>query len=295
MVYAYVAPALLSIAVLSVFPIVYTVYIAFTNLNLYHFDQYRFVGLQNFRELIAGPGRTFFLPVVGWTVAFAALTTLLNWIVGLFLALLLNNGRLREVRLLRSVLIIPWALPAAIAILAWLGLLNSDVGIINQALRALGLGGVPWLNDPFWARLSILLVNLWLGYPFMMSLTLGGLQAIPAELYEAAEIDGASWWQRVRHVTLPGIMSFSMPLLISTFAYNFTNFGVVYLLTQGGPPRPETALAGYTDTLTTFAYKMTLQFNRYDLASAMSILSFLLVAAISFVQIRLTHSFEEVD
>lgn len=293
--YFYLSPALASMAVLSFFPISYTVYIAFTNFSLYHFDHYQFVGLANFKEILAGPFKDVFIPVLLWTVVFALLTTLLNFSAGLFLAVLLNNPNMRETNLYRALLIIPWAIPGTIAMLSWTGLLNESYGAINRLLALLHVDPVPWLNEPFWARISLLLVNLWLGFPFMMNVSLGALQAIPHDLYEAAEIDGANWLGKFRHVTLPLLMSFSLPLVISSFAYNFNNFGIAYLLTGGGPPRVDSAFAGYTDNLSSFSYKMTMQFNRYDLASTMSIIIFLVVGTLSLINMNLSRAFKEVD
>lgn len=293
--YAYLAPALTSMAVLSFLPIAYTVYVAFTDMSLYRFDKYNFIGLGNLVELFAGPFSKVFLPVFTWTVVFAALTTILNYSLGLFLAILLNNPHLKESNVYRAILIIPWALPGTIAILSWTGVLNVSFGPVNTFLKMMGLTPIPWLTNPLWAKISILLVNLWLGYPFMMSACLGGLQSISAELYEAADIDGASSWQKFRYVTFPLLMRFSIPLLISTFAYNFNNFGMVFLLTGGGPPRLDTSFAGTTDIMATFGYKLTLQFYRYGLAGMMSMVMFLIVGTLTLIQMKLTNAFAEVD
>lgn len=282
-------------SIFSFFPIAYTVYIAFTNMSLYHFKEYQFVGLSNLLELIRGPFAKVFLPVFGWSVLFAALTTLLNYGLGLFLAVLLNNSHLKETNIYRALLIIPWALPGTIAILSWTGVLNASFGPINALFKLVGLPAVPWLTHPVWSKISILIVNLWLGYPFMMSACLGGLQSINDELYEAADIDGASSWQKFRYVTLPNLLSFSIPLIISTFAYNFNNFGIVFLLTGGGPPRLNTSFAGYTDIVATFGYKLVLTFYRYGLAGMMSIVMFLIVGSLTLIQMRMTRAFSEVD
>lgn len=293
--YAYLSPTLISLSVLSFLPILYTIYIAFTNFSLNHFQSYDFVGLANFREILAGDFKSIFLPVFGWTFVFALLSTLLTYFLGLFLAILLNNSSMRESNLYRAILIIPWGLPGAIAVLAWSGLLNESFGAINIILAELGMAPVPWSTDPFWAKISLVLVNLWLGYPYMMNVCLGGLQAIPNELYEAADIDGASWWKKLRLITIPLLSKSSLPLLISSFAFNFNNFGTAYLVTGGGPPRADTAFAGYTDILVTSAYKMTLTFYRYDMASALSLIIFIIIGTISLINMRVTRAFEEAD
>ncbi|TCW40194.1 carbohydrate ABC transporter membrane protein 1 (CUT1 family) [Thermohydrogenium kirishiense] len=293
--YAFLSPAILSMTILSFLPIAYTIYIAFTNFSLNHFRQYQFVGIKNFIDIINGPLKTVFLPVLAWTIVFALIATLANYIIGLFLAVLLNNKNMWETNIYRAILIIPWALPSTIAILAWQGLLNQQYGGINTLLSYFHIAKIPWLTDPFWAKIGILIASAWMGYPFMMNASLGGLQAIPPELYEVADLDGATWFQKLRLITIPMLMSSALPLIISSFAFNFNNFGSVFLITGGGPPRTDTAFAGTTDLLVSSAYKMTMQFNRYDLASALSIIIFLIVGTLSFINMKMTHAFEEVD
>jgi len=293
--YAYLAPALISIAILSITPMVYTAYLAFTNFDMYHFNSYQFVGFQNFSEIISGPFFSVFSPTLVWTFLFAFLTTAFNYFTGLFLAVLLNNKNMKESYLYRAILIIPWAIPALISQLSWQGLLNTSYGAINILLQDMGMHAIPWLTDPFWGKVSILLVNLWLGYPYMMTICLGGLQAIPNELYEAAAIDGANWWQQFTQITTPALWKITVPLIVPTIAFNFTNFGAIYYLTQGGPARTDTPFAGYTDILVSAIYKMTLTFNKFELAAALSIIVFIIVAVISFINMKLTGAFEEVD
>lgn len=293
--YAYLSPALLTIAVISLIPVIYTFYISMTNYNLNHFSDPSFIGLANYKEIIAGDLLKEMAPAFGWTLTFAAVGTLLAYTVGLFLAVLLNNPFLRESSLYRAILILPWALPGAIAILAWSGLLNDGYGAINAALTGLGLPKVPWLGDPLWAKISVLMVNTWLGFPFMMSLALGGLQAIPDELYESAELDGAGWWSSFRHITLPMLTGFSLPLIISTFAYNFNNFGAVYLLTHGDPQVVGQTYAGSTDLLVSVAYKLTQTHFQWGLGAALSVFLFLLVATLSMINFTVAGTFKEVD
>ncbi|MCY0865414.1 MAG: ABC transporter permease subunit, partial [Sulfobacillus sp.] len=142
---------------------------------------------------------------------------------------------------------------------------------------------------------AIFLVNLWLGFPFFMVSLLGGLQSLPADILEAAMIDGATSWQVFRFITFPLLWRFSLPLLLGTFAFNFNNFSIVYLLTGGGPPRPTTAFAGTTDVLSTVIYNMTLTFNRYDIAAALGIILFLFVAGLTILQLKIAGGLGEVD
>ncbi|KEO82209.1 carbohydrate ABC transporter permease [Tumebacillus flagellatus] len=293
--FAYLSPALLTIAVFSLGPVIYTIYLSFTNFNLNHFDTFQYVGFENYKQIIAGPFFKVFGPVFIWTVVYALLSTGIAYLAGLFLAVLLNNERMKESNFYRAILVIPWALPAAIAILAWQGLYNESFGQINLLLSKIGISKIPWLSDPYWAKFAIVLTTIWLGYPFMMNVCLGALQAIPKDLYEAADIDGAGRWKKFTSVTLPGLTSSTLPLLISSFAFNFNNFGAAFLITGGGPPRPDTQFAGYTDILVSSAYSMTLTFNRYDLASALSLIIFLIVGTLSFINMKFTKAFEEVD
>ncbi len=294
--YTYLAPALISILCVTCLPILYTVYISFTNYNMYHLNDFSFVGFQNYLTVLSGSIRNVFFPVLGWTVCFALLSTAGSYAMGLGLAVLLNNPRMKESRLYRAILIVPWALPATIAILAWQGLLNEQYGGINNLLHALGIAeNIPWMTDAFCARVGIIIVNVWLGFPYMMNVCLGGLQAIPNTYYEAAQIDGASKLQCFRKITFPMVTKLSIPLVISTFAANFNNFGNIYMITQGGPARVDNQFAGYTDILASTTYKMTTWSNRYELSATFSVLIFLIVGGFTLLNMHLSGAFKEVD
>lgn len=292
----YLVPALVSILIVTCIPIIYTVVISFTNYNMYHLNDYTFVGLQNYLTVFSGRLKDVFFPVLGWTVCFAVLSTLGSYSMGLGLAILLNNQRMKESKLYKAILIIPWALPSTIAILAWQGLLNEQYGGINNLLQALGFAeNIPWMTDAFWARVGIIIVNVWLGFPYMMNVCLGGLQAISNDYYEAARIDGASKFQCFKSITLPLVTKLSIPLVISTFAANFNNFGNIYMITQGGPARVDNQFAGYTDILASTTYKMTTWSNRYELSATFSVLIFILVGTFTLVNMRMSGAFKEVD
>lgn len=294
--YPYLLPALISILVVSILPIIYTVIISFTNYNMYHLEKYSFVGFSNYIEAFSGSIKKVFFPVLGWTICFAVLSTIGSYTMGLILAILLNNPHMKESKIYRSLLIVPWALPATIAILAWQGLLNEQYGGINNTLHALGIAGnIPWLTDPFWARVGIIIVNVWLGFPYMMNVCLGGLQAISPEFYEAAKIDGATKFQCFKAITLPTVTKLSIPLVIATFAANFNNFGNIYMITQGGPARIDNQFAGYTDILASTIYKMTTWSNRFDLSATFSVLVFIIVGALTLINMHMSGSFKEVD
>jgi arabinogalactan oligomer/maltooligosaccharide transport system permease protein len=299
--YLYLTPALFTMTLLTFIPIALTITVAFTDWSLANFTDPRFIGLQNFVDLFTGPYSPVFVPTFIWNVAFAALAALTQYGVGLFVALLLNNRHMRETNFYRAILILPMAIPATLSIVAWQGLLQESSGQINNLLEAIanaigwqGFERIPFLLDDNLAKVSIILVGIWFGFPWFMNMCLAALSSIPAELYEAAHVDGATLFQRFRHVTMPLLLSFTMPLMVASFAYNFTNFGAIYLLTRGNPVRVDTQWAGNTDILITVAYKLLGQpLYRYGLASAMALLLFVVVGSMALAQIRALRLVEE--
>ena len=293
----YLLPALISIIIFTIIPIVYTVVIAFTDYTMYSQGHIKFVGFANFIEVLTGPFKEVFLPVFVWNIIFAVVSTAGTFFLGLIVAMAVNNPNIKEKSVYRAILIIPWALPATVAILSWQGLLNGSYGAINNLLLNLHLisNPIPWLTDPKWARVALIIVNIWLGFPYMMNVCLGALGAIPDSYYEAADVDGASKWLQFRIITLPSLAQISYPLLISSFAFNFNNFGSAFLITKGGPPRMSTQFAGYTDILASVNYKLSTQFGRFEIASAISIIIFLILGTISYYQMKLSGQFEEVE
>lgn len=253
------------------------------------------VGFENFKSAVSNPDiREPFVKVTIWTFAFALLSVLLCFVVGLFFAIVLNDPRVRFRRLYRSLLIFPYAVPAFVSALVWSGLLNTKFGFINQVL--LGGASIDWLGSALWAKVSLLLVNAWLGYPYMFIVCTGALQSIPDEALEAAKIDGASGWQVFRHVKLPLLMVPIAPLLISSFAFNFNNFSLIWMLTGGGPRFSAYNDIGQSDILISMVYKIANSSHpQYGLASAFSILIFLVVGAISWFGFKQTKSLEDIN
>lgn len=253
------------------------------------------VGFQNFTDVITNDRvRGPFFRVLVWTFAYAILSVLTTFILGLLLATTLNTPRIRGQRFLRSVLIIPYAIPGFLSILIWAGLLNDDFGMLNRALGT----SIPWLFDAEWAKVSTLLVNLWLGFPYMFLVTTGALQSIPSELAEAAEVDGATPRQAFTKIKLPLLLVTIAPLLIGSFAYNFNNFGGIYLLTGGGPAMNDSDVAGATDILISYTYKLAFASGKgaqYGLATAVSIIIFFIVASVSALSFRRTRALENLN
>jgi arabinogalactan oligomer/maltooligosaccharide transport system permease protein len=253
-----------------------------------------YVGFANFTEVLSSPAvRGPFARVFVWNVAFAAGSVFLTFALGLGLALTLNHPMMRGRRVYRSLLIVPYALPSFMTVLVWQGMLNQNFGVVNAMFGI----DFSWLRDPTLAKISILLVNTWLGFAYFFLVSTGALQAIPSELKEAAEVDGASPWRAFRAVVFPLLMVAVAPLLIASFAFNFNNFNVVYLLTGGGPPIAGAQTpAGHTDILISYTYRLAFERGsgtNFGLASAISILIFFIVATISALSFRRTRALEE--
>ncbi len=248
------------------------------------------VGLQHYARLFADDRfRAPFLSVLVWTIVFAALSVLVAAGLGMLLAVLLDWQDLEGRAIYRLVLFLPYAVPGFISILVFKGLFNQNLGEINLILG--GLFGIKpaWFSDPFYARLMLVLVNVWLGFPYMMVLCAGLIKTIPADLYEASAVAGAGTLDNFFKITLPLISKPLMPLLISAFAFNFNNFVLVSLLTNGRPDQLDTALpAGTTDILVSYTWRIAFQDSgqQFGLASAISTVIFLLIAGITLLQMR---------
>jgi len=258
------------------------------------------VGFVNFTRLIKSPQISSpFLRVFGWTFIWAFLSVITTFALGLTLAIVLNDPYLKLRKIYRTLLIVPYSIPAFISCLIWRGFFNTEVGIVNRILNDFFQVIIPWLQDPIWAKVALVIVNLWLGFPYMMIITLGALQSIPSELGEAASIDGASRWQQFKSITFPLLLVSLAPLLIGSFAFNFNNFNVIYLVTQGRPAIPGAGTpAGSTDILISYTYRLAFEGvrgNQWGLASAVSLIIFIIVAIISAIGFRYTRALEEIS
>lgn len=257
------------------------------------------IGFSHYVNLMTNPRiRDPFVRVFTWNVVFAVLSVALTFTVGLFLANTLQHHKLRGKAFYRSVFIIPYAIPGFIAVIVWRGLLNQRFGQVNRVIEWFGLDGVPWLLDGTWAKVAVLLVNTWLGFPYMFLITMGALQAIPPDLTDAARCDGAGPWRVFRSVKLPLLLVSIAPLLIGSFAFNFNNFVLIFLLTEGGPPVVGADVpVGHTDILISFTFNLALQAgrgNNFALASAIVVLIFFIVALISAFSFRFTKRLEDI-
>lgn len=244
-----------------------------------------YTGVDNFRSLFLDEKlRDPFIRVFIWTIAFAFLSVATTFAVGMALALALE-APIKFRRFYRGFLILPYAIPSFMSILIWRGLFNKDFGAINTIL---GLN-IDWFDSPWLAKFAVILVNLWLGFPYMYLIGSGALQSIPAELEEAASIDGATEKQTFYTIKLPLLMQILGPLLIASFAFNFNNFNIIYLLTGGGPTNSiEGEVAGATDILISYAYKTAFGSNVQDLglSSAISMVMFVIVGTMSMYTLK---------
>lgn len=286
--YAWVmcAPVVIVTLVLVGYPLVRGIYLSLTDATEANMGRtigmnvipstYEFVGLANYTAIVTSAE---FLSRLGWTVLWTVACVALHYGLGLGLAMLLNRPvRLRS--LYRMLLVLPWAVPVFVSAFIWRYLLNGEFGVVNAMLRAVGFAGITWLDDPFWAKVSVIGVNVWLGVPFMMLALLGGLQAIPRELYEAAEVDGASPWQRFRHITLPGLRPVSSTVVLLGTIWTFNQFPVIFLVTKGGP-------GGSSEILVTYAYRQAFEgIRNYSGSAAWGVLILALLVVMAVVYRR---------
>ena len=278
----YSLPALLLIAVVIVFPIGYTAYISFTNMNLYHWNDYRIIGFGNYARALL-KFNTGFLSALLTTLLWTALNMGIQLVVGFFLALGLNAEGLRLRRVYKTALMIPWAVPAYLSILLWrVGMFNTEFGILNKLLTSLGFGKVDFLANNTIAFCSCMVLNLWMALPFMISTIDGALQSVDSNLYESATLDGAGFWTRIIHITIPAIKPIIAPAAVMTTFITFKQFDIIYLLTQ-----QKGYMTGATlNTVITYAHQNAFVSNNYGLSSAVSMLLFLLIIAFSLVTNR---------
>jgi ABC-type sugar transport system permease subunit len=257
------------------------------------------IGTANFERFFNSPAlQGPLVRIITWNFAFALISVVSTFSLGLGIAFIYNDRTFPGRKIIQSLLLIPYTIPSLITILIWRGLLNPEVGIINRTIEAWFNFSPPWFTDQWWAKAGVLLVNLWLGYPYFMLICSGALQAIPEDIYRAAEVDGANGWQRFRQITLPLLLVAVGPLLIASFTFNFNNFNLIFLFVQGGPPIAGAASrAGHTDILISYVYNLAFAGGRgadYGLASAVTIIIFIIVAAITLFQFRYTRMWEEV-
>jgi maltose/maltodextrin transport system permease protein len=250
-----------------------------------------FTGFSNYVQIFTDPRlQAPFLRIFVWTVAFSAFSVFLSFAVGILVAVILEWKELRHRKLYRTMLILPYAVPAILSILIFKGLFNQQFGAVNEVLKGIFGFAPAWESNPWAARLMILIVNVWLSYPYMMLIATGMLQAIPGTLYEASTMDGSNPITDFFHITLPLVVPPLLPILISSFAFNFNNFNLVYLLTAGGPKMVGGGIAGETDLLVTYTFNLAFRDSgtNYGLASAIATLLFLIIGVLAWMNLKIS-------
>ncbi|SDW63621.1 carbohydrate ABC transporter membrane protein 1, CUT1 family [Marinococcus luteus] len=295
--YALITPGFLLLIFVVVFPLLFMILLAFTNYDRYNAppgNLLEWVGFENFLNIINVPiWRETFISVLSWTLVWTFVATTLQIILALVLAVFVNDERIKGKKLIRTVFILPWAVPAFVTILIFAALFNDNFGAVNQGIMEPLFGqSVPWLTDPLWSRTALIMIQVWLGFPFVFALFTGVLQSVSKEWYEAADVDGGSKLQKFQFITLPHVLFATAPLLIMQYSFNFNNFNIIYLFNEGGPAvRGQNA--GGTDILISWVYELTFQNNMFNMAAAISLIMGLMIAAFAILQFRRTKSFQE--
>ncbi|MDQ2810178.1 MAG: sugar ABC transporter permease [Chloroflexota bacterium] len=300
---------MIGILVFSVLPILYIIFMSFTNRNIFHFNpadnffsdaklgKYTFVGLDNYVRTFwtvdptthVGSFNTDFFFVMGNTLLYTTVCVALFFVLGLALALLLNSPLIQLKSLYRTLLILPWAAPAIMTAPIWKFFFNTEFGPINQILRGIGIQDPPsWLTVPWLAWGAAVLVNLWLSYPFFMFVILGALQSVPGELYEAAQLDGAGFWTQLRQITLPLIRPALLPAVVLSSITTFQQLNTVWILTNRGGPFSSPSSPGATEFVMLYGYRQGILQNNYGLTSAFAMIVFILLFGLTIANLRAT-------
>ena len=284
----------LGLLTFTVLPILYTIFMAFTNYDKAHQppgNMYWWVGFQNFADVFYSSqlkSQTFGKILV-WTIIWAFFATFTNFIFGIILALLINKKDIKFKGFWRTMFVVTAAVPQFVTLLI-MKLLLADAGPVNSVITGMGLSAVPFLTDGMHARITVIVVNMWVGIPYTMLISSGLLMNIPEDLYESARIDGANAFQQFTKITFPYIFFVMTPYLITTFVGNINNFNVIYFLTGGGPSPADYYQAGQTDLLVTWLYKLTINSKDYNLAAVIGIIVFVICAIGSLITFNMSKA-----
>ncbi len=286
LIIAFLLPAVLIMFGVIVYPFIYNIILSFSNMSLRHFRDWKIIGLRQYVKVFSE--NTFyvvFLKTIIWT--FVNVT--FHVVIGVFLALILNRKSLKFKQIFRTLLILPWAIPQVITALTWRSMFNYEYGAINIFIaKYLNMSPVEWLLRPFEAFTACIITNIWLGFPFMMVVALGGLQSIPNELYEAADIDGASAWQKFKNITVPFLRPVMAPAITLGIIWTFNNLNIVWLVSNGGEPSDQTHI------LVSYVYKAAFNLYRYGYAAALSVVIFFILLVIGIYFLKKTRAVESV-
>lgn len=297
------SPAVLLVIFFVIVPLVFSALVAFTNYSapkhIPPSSGVDWVGFDNFKAMFGGQATwTSALGRVAiWTLIWGALATITCYAGGLLMAVVLNEAKIKIKPVFRSIFILPYAVPAVVSMLVWKNLLNGSFGIVNRTLMHLGIidQAIPWLSDVWLCRFVCVLVNLWAGFSYFMLLVMGNMTAISPDVYEAAKIDGAGRFYTFRKITLPLVLYQTMPLIIMSFTHNINNFGAIYFLTGGLPKVADSTItsAGGTDILVTWIYQLTVTLMKYNYASVLAVIIFVVLAPFAIFSFKRTKSYKE--
>lgn len=284
------------ILLFTILPLIFMISMAFTSFDSKNPQQFKWVGFENFGKVLSNEGGEvnldLFVSVLIWTLVWAFFATFLNYFLGMFMAMLINRRTTWGKGFWRAIFSLSVAVPQFVSLLVLRSMLQPE-GAINRLMQSSGLtdSPLPFFTDATWARVTVIVINLWIGIPYTIMQVTGILQNIPGELYEAARLDGASWWQTFRSVTMPYMLFVMTPYLITTFTANVNNFNVIYLL-SGGAPTPVGASAGKTDLLITWLYKLTVDKGDYNIGAVIGIFTFIVLSVVALITYRRSGSYK---
>jgi len=284
-----VAPAFVVLFGVVIYPFFYNIVLSLSNMNLRHIRDWRIIGFGQYVKVFTEPSQPDFYVVFVKTVIWTVVNLFFHVMLGVFLALVLNQKEIRGKAIFRAILVLPWAVPQLIVALTWRGMFNYEYGSINLMLTQwFNLPGVQWLRQPLEAFIAVIITNVWLGFPFMMVIALGELQSIPHDLYEAADIDGASWYHKLRHITIPLIQPVMVPAITLGTIWTFNNLNIVWLVSNAGEPSDQTHL------MVSFVYKAAFNFYRYGYGAALSMVIFFILLIFSLTFMRKSKATQNV-
>ncbi len=269
----YSTPFLLMVGLMIVVPLIYTIYISFTNMSVYHWKDFHFIGIENYKKALFAFDSGF-LPALLRTILWTVVNMGLQLGIGFFIALGLNAKGLKMRRVYKTLLIVPWAMPAYVSILLWrMGIFNTEFGLFNQILKTMGLHSINFLATDVIAFISCLVVNLWLGVPYMFTMMDGAMQSIDRNIYESAELDGAGFWKKHFYVTIPQILPILSPVIIMATFTAFKQFDIVYLMTMQSGQKTGADI----NTIITYVYEKAFITSNYGYSSATAVVVFIII------------------
>lgn len=301
--YLLIVPAYLAMIFAIIFPVLVTIFMAFVDYSIMNMPPAKllnWVGLKNFLNIFTlSTFRDAFTSVFTWTLIWTVCATTLQIVLGVFTAVIANQPFIKGKRIFGVIFLLPWAVPAFITIMSFSNMFNDSVGaintqvipFINNFIPFIDIGRISWKTDPYWTKVAIILIQGWLGFPYIYVMTTSILQAIPEDLYEAAKIDGAGAIRRFRDITLPTVLAVAAPVFVTQYTGNFNNFSMIYLFNDGGPGSAGGG-AGQTDILISWIFKLTTNNSpQYSLAAALTIIVSFIVIGTTLIVFKRTNAF----